>query len=640
MQLNSDINITLINTLLDKTHVAIIRTDAEGKIIYVNKQAEFLFCIKQDELTGIYLDDKNWIYSDLNGNPLQPSMLPFARVKNSSLPLTSVSYIINLKNAKTVRCSFKATPIFNVKGEFDGIIAAVEDITELILPSNITTESEAMLKSVFRAAPVGIGVVKNRVFTWVNYKLQQMVGYTEDKLIGNNARMLYPSQEDYDYVGQEKYRQISLYGTGSVETRWLCSDGQIIDILLSSSPIDLNDQQQGVTFSALDITYRKQMKEQLRQSEKMDSIGRLAGGVAHDFNNMLNVIIGYTELSLNDIDPSHQVHSNLKEIYNAAIHSSEIVQQLLAFARKQTISPRVLNLNNTVENILNILKRVIGEDIRIQWKAEPAIWQIKMDPVQIEQILVNLCVNSRDAITGVGKIAIETGNILLDEYFCKIHPGSIQGEYAMLFVNDNGHGIGKEILSNIFEPFFSTKVQGKGTGLGLATVFGIVKQNDGFIDVDSQLNSGTTFRIYLPRYKGEYEENKLITNTDLPMSRGETILIVEDEPRALRITKKMLENQGYIVFTARTPDEALVLAQEHAQKIDLLLTDVIMPDMNGKELAGRLNTIISDMKCLYMSGYTTDIIAHRGMLDEGVNYIQKPFTISLLSAKVRQVLDN
>jgi two-component system, cell cycle sensor histidine kinase and response regulator CckA len=313
---------------------------------------------------------------------------------------------------------------------------------------------------------------------------------------------------------------------------------------------------------------------------------------------------------------------------------------LLAFARKQTIIPVVLDLNRNVESMLKMLRRLIGEDIDLAWRPGVGLGSLKMDPVQIDQILANLCVNARDAIADVGKVTIETGNAVFDETYCAHHAGFLAGEYVLLAVSDDGCGMSKNVLDQIFEPFFTSKGVGLGTGLGLSTVYGIVKQNDGFINVYSEPGKGTTFRIYLPRYADEAvaTRGERQTAQEIPLSRGETVLVVEDEPAILTMAKTMLEDLGYRVLAAGTPCEALELAEEHASQIQLLITDVVMPEMNGRDLAERLQSLCAGMKILFMSGYTANMIVQRGVLNEGVNFIQKPFSTKELAVAVRDAV--
>jgi PAS domain S-box-containing protein len=382
---------------------------------------------------------------------------------------------------------------------------------------------------------------------------------------------------------------------------------------------------------------REKLQTQLAQAQKMESVGRLAGGVAHDFNNMLGVILGHTEMALEEVDPGQPLFADLQEVRKAADRSAELTRQLLAFARKQTIAPRVIDLNETVEGMLKMLRRLIGEDIDLAWLPGGNLAPIRVDPSQIDQILANLCVNARDAIAGTGKITIETDNVSFDEMYCADHTDSVPGEYVLLAVSDDGCGMDAATLAHLFEPFFTTKGVGKGTGLGLATLYGAVRQNNGFVNVYSEPGRGTTFKIFFPRHAAKTAE----TDERRPQAttRGsETILLVEDESAILSMTIRMLEREGYTVVGAGTPGEAIRLAKEHAGTIHLLMTDVVMPEMNGRDLAKNILSLYPGVKCLFMSGYTANVIAHHGVLDEGVNFIQKPFSRRDLAAKLRQAL--
>ncbi len=396
-----------------------------------------------------------------------------------------------------------------------------------------------------------------------------------------------------------------------------------------------------------EITERKQaelerqmLQVQLIQAQKMEAVGRLAGGVAHDFNNMLSIILGHSEIIIEDMGPSSPFVPGLKEIFKAAERSTNLTRQLLAFARKQTVDPKELNLNDVIAEMLKMLQRLIGEDISIKWvPAENLSW-VKVDPSQIDQILVNLCINARDAINDVGKITIETDNISFDEAYIREHVGFIAGDYVMLSVSDNGAGMNRATRDNLFEPFFTTKGPGRGSGLGLATVYGIVKQNDGFINVYSELDVGTTFKIYLPRHKISATCSAAKKCDGTVMTGHETILLVEDERAILGMTSAMLERLGYTVLGASTPNEAIRISQNAGVTIHLLMTDVVMPQMNGRELAGRILQQYPNLKCLFMSGYTANVIAHHGVLEQGVNFINKPFSKQDLAEKLRQVMDN
>jgi len=387
-----------------------------------------------------------------------------------------------------------------------------------------------------------------------------------------------------------------------------------------------------------DISDRKQAEEQLLQVQKLESVGRLAGGVAHDFNNMLGVIIGYAELGLKKIEPDHPLRTDIDEILKAANRSANITRQLLAFARKQAIKPVVLSLNHTVEGMLKMIRRLIGEDIDLAWLPRTALWPVRMDPSQLDQVLANLCVNARDAIHGVGKITIETDRVVFDETYCADHPDFVPGRYVMLAVSDDGCGMDRETLDRIFEPFFTTKEVGRGTGLGLSTVHGIVRQNGGFIHVYSEPGKGTTFRIYLPSCEDEVKEIQVASDGEMPLGQGETLMVAEDDELILNMVRMMLDRLGYTVLTAGTATEAIRLAKEHPGEIRLLITDVVMPEMNGLDLVDRCQAVRPGMKCLFMSGYTAEVIAHQGMLNDPVPFIQKPFSMEDLAVKVCEML--
>jgi len=476
-----------------------------------------------------------------------------------------------------------------------------------------------------------------------------IAGLDPDGFYGNLSEtisnMIHP--EDRADVIEQVQKMVEQKRTWPMEFRLVRPDGGV-RWLSSTSRFQYDDKGDPVLCVGVhhDITEKKQrdaenesLQSQLHQAQKMEAVGRLAGGVAHDFNNMLGIIIGHTDMILEEMGPEHPFYADLLEIKKAAARSADLTRQLLAFARKQTVAPKVIDLNKTVEGMLKMLQRLIGEDIDMEWIPAENAWPVKIDPGQIDQILVNLCVNARDAIADVGKVTIETGNIVFDEDYCKVHNGFVPGEYTMLAVSDNGCGMDSVTLSHAFEPFFTTKEPGKGTGLGLATVYGVVKQNDGFINVYSEPGQGTTFKIYLPRYKAKAAPLSE-KGSDISSGRGhETILLVEDEPAILRMATMMLGREGYTVLGAGTPGEAVRLATEHPGDIHLLITDVVMPEMNGRDLAKNILSLYPGLKCLFMSGYTANVIAHHGILDEGVQFIQKPFSKQALTAKVRELLD-
>ncbi len=501
-------------------------------------------------------------------------------------------------------------------------------------------ESEKKWRSYVESAPMGIFIADmSGRYLDVNPAACQLSGYSEDELKTKTIPDLLASE--FRAAGIAHFQQVREKGSAIGEFRFIHSSGE--SRWWSVSAVRLDDSH--MLGFAEDITHRRQaddtresLQNQLNQAQKMESIGRLAGGVAHDFNNMLGVILGYTELGLDMISPGHPVHDGLLEIRKAATRSADLTRQLLAFARKQTVVPKVLDLNETVHGMLNMLRRLIGEQIALDWRPGSKAATILMDPSQLDQILVNLCVNSRDAIGNVGKVTIETGLTVFDEDACARYAGAILGDYVSLSVSDTGCGMDEDTQTHIFEPFFSTKKPGEGTGLGLATVYGIVKQNHGIIRVLSQKGKGSTFTLFLPLH---VQDPLIEQNADDAATRKPdhaTILLVEDELAHQNMTRSMLERQGYTVLASSSPSEAIRLAREYRGTIDLVLTDVIMPEMNGRDLVLTLTSLRPGLQQLFMSGYTADVIAHHGVLDDGVSFIQKPFTMKDLAAKILESL--
>ena len=530
------------------------------------------------------------------------------------------------------------------------LMASVSNLTAAAInrieTQNRLRESEFRFRSMVENAPEPIFIQTEMRFAYLNPRAIELFGAEDaEPLLGTPVMQRFHP----DFHEQIRKRIQTLNEDHKsvkelVEQKYLRLDGSSVWVETTGQPIVYHGKNGGLVF-VRDITKRKtaeqerkQLEAQLMQAQKMESVGRLAGGVAHDYNNMLSLIIGYAELALDKTDPDDPLQEDLHEILNAARRSADITRQLLAFARRQTIHPDVIDLNETVEAMLKMLRRLIGEDIELFWRPGTGPMSIFMDPSQLDQLLANLCVNARDAISGVGRLSIETDRVRFDARYCAEHAGFIPGDFVMLAVSDNGCGMDKDTLEKIFEPFFTTKEVGRGTGLGLSTVFGIVKQNKGFIHVYSEPGKGTTFRIYLPPHTGEESLLKAEEAADIPAGQSETVLIVEDETAILKLARTILERRGYTVLTASTPGRAVNLSQAHAAQIDLLITDVVMPEMNGHELAETLQARFPKLKVLFMSGYTANVIADRGVLDAGVNFLQKPFSNRELAAKVHEIL--
>jgi PAS domain S-box-containing protein len=488
----------------------------------------------------------------------------------------------------------------------------------------------------------------NGLYTYVSHACELILGYSEDEVAGKKHIFdLHPEE------GKEAFKNRFLE---NVKNRQSISNSNSIAINKKGNPVyfltnavpvfNADSSIKGYRGSHLDISEQKKaeqekekLQKELLQAQKMDSIGRLAGGIAHDFNNMLCAIMCNADLALSRASEKLDVDGPINDIISSAKRSSDLTRQLLAFARKQEINPTVLNLNEAVTAMLKMLQRLIGENITLSWTPGHGLWNTLIDKSQIDQIFTNLVVNARDAINGIGTIVIETSNAEFTEQYCNAQVESRPGKYTVVTVSDTGCGMDKKTLSHIFEPFFTTKALGQGTGLGLATVYGIVKQNSGFIHVYSEPSRGTSFRVYLPRFEGAMKIDES-TVVEKPIVGGtETILIVEDEETILLTAKAILKHAGYSVLTASTPNDAIALAQkEHMIKV--LLTDVILPQMNGKELQNQIMNLIPDIKCILMSGYSANVISHQGIIEEGIEFLQKPFTRKILLDKIRTVIDS
>ncbi|MCP3875882.1 MAG: response regulator [Desulfobacteraceae bacterium] len=475
------------------------------------------------------------------------------------------------------------------------------------------------------------------------------------KLLGYNDMNEVPSHNDFsnfvDKKDRQKFKKVineSLANKSTINIEYKlnqkCGDSIIVQ-QIGITDYDENDNPLLSKGILQNISERKkaekkynEIQKKLIQASKMEAIGRLAGGIAHDFNNMTQVIIGYTEMVMQDIQENDPIYKDLSEILEAAKRSAKITSQLLAFSRQQPINPKPIDLNNILENHLKVIQRVVGENINISWIPEKNLWPIKIDSTQFNQIITNLCINARDAIVDVGEIIIETKNMSIgNEYFID-NSYAAPGKYAMFSLSDTGEGIEKENINKIFEPFYTTKDVGKGTGLGLSTVYGIVKQNSGFINAYSEIGHGTTFKIYFPKADKQTLEKENIESSNIPLGSEETILLVEDDPSILRLCKKLIESLGYNVLASAGPIEALKLNEKYNGNFDLLITDVIMPKMNGNELCKKIQEK-NHIKTLFMSGYTANVIVNKGVLKEGINFIQKPFSKKELASKIREVLN-
>lgn len=474
---------------------------------------------------------------------------------------------------------------------------------------------------------------------YVNESFTQMFGWTLDEL--RDGRLPHVPEARWDEI---RGTLNGLIRDGvpikGMEIKRLTKDGRLLDISASASRYHDHEGQPAGTLVVLrDVTESKRLEDQLRQAVKMEAIGRLAGGVAHDFNNLLTAIMGYTNLLLQQIPKDSSQHNKLGQVFRAAERAAALTGQLLAFSRKQVLEVKVLDLNQVIAGWEEVLRRIIGEDIQLKMALDKSLGRVKADPGQFEQILMNLVVNARDAMPSGGKLTIETSNAFLDYEYSQTHPEVEAGPYVMFSVSDSGHGMDEATVSRVFEPFFTTKEKGLGTGLGLSTVYGIVKQHRGHITVYSEPRRGTTFKVYLPKVDESAEQATVRGVAELRPHGGETVLIVEDEEMVRDLTAEALDMLGYSVLAASDPAAAKAVSSDHDGPIHLLLTDVVLPGMDGRSLFEKLSPQRPKMKVLYVSGYTENFVVHHGILDAGVNFLPKPFTVDGLAQKVREVLD-
>ena len=603
-----------------------------------------IYGLEPGELSGVDLE--NTFQSLLHPDDMEHVRTVYAEALYGKRPY-DLEYRIVTKDGNIRNMYAVAEIVRDSHGQAARVIGNVQDITERKQMTEALRRSEASMRALLDNTDdlVSSRDLEGRLVLFNNSTAQFV-----QKLLGVAAQ---PGLDTMAFLSeQERIRWKALLAhvyAGANDrmefTAHLPDGTRHYD--MSLNPIRSEGQVIGLTDFTRDITERKreeeereQMRGQLMQAQKMETVGRLAGGIAHEFNNLLAVILMRTELSLPLVEPTAPLHRNLTTIQSVTQRSAELVQQLLGFARKQMMAPKVLNLNVIIDAALPMLRRLVGEEITVKWQPCAALWSVKMDQTQVEQVVMNLCMNARDAINGFGVITIETNNVTLDPAAGGAGPAAagLSANYVMLAVTDNGRGMDQETIDHIFEPFYTRNEFGTGPGLGLAMVDGVVQQNGGRIDVFSEPGQGATFKIFLPRYLEALKHAAPNQSQPLPLGRGETVLLVEDEPDLLQMAKDVLEYLDYKVIAAQAPAEAIEQVQRHTEPIDLLMTDVVMPTMNGAELAKRLASMRPGIRCLFMSGYPSDAIAHRGVLEGGAHFLQKPYSLQTLARKLQEVL--
>ena len=633
----------------------IIASAPDVEITHFNRAVSELLAKEPEDVRDIPLAEHRdfWPTYHPDGTPYDIADLPLTRAVKYGCVTTDTEIIVR-KDDGDHWISASAAPLKDENGEIMAGIVAFPEITRLKRTEKDLEEKELFAKKIADTVPAHVYIydLEEQRNIWCNdhhRRTLEKMGLDPLNLSYEKAKeMVYPEDfRKFERVYEELFTDPSKENV-NVQLRMKMTGGwRWMDLYTSVFRRNENGNVLQTIGALFDIHERKKaelekrrLQQQLTQAQKMESVGRLAGGVAHDFNNMLSVILGHSDMVLDSMKENDPLRMSLQEIHKAAQRSADLTRQLLAFARRQTVTLETLDLNETIESMLKMLKRLIAENIQLEWKPAERMEPVRIDPAQIDQIMANLVVNARDAISGTGLISIETDLVELEGSDCagsEMEPGV----YAKLTVSDDGRGMDRETKALIFEPFFTTKAVGEGTGLGLATVYGIVKQNSGHINVYSEPGKGTIFRIYLPVLEEDHDGDAEQTDADDEAeSRGETVLLAEDEASILEMTTRMLKGLGYRVFSASSPEEAIVLARENSGEIDLLITDVVMPQMNGRELAKRAGRFNPNLKCLFISGYTADVIAHHGVLDDYVHFLQKPFTRKELSENVRNCLES
>jgi two-component system cell cycle sensor histidine kinase/response regulator CckA len=606
--------------------------DSNGEHVYANSAFARMMCFENPQA----MFGKSWrqVYDE------RDVALFAEEVRESLGQFGTWSGQVSIRRQDGSRIPIEMTITAMLQG---GVVCVARDITERLTAERARAATEAKYRALIEQVAAVSYIAElglHGEWLYVSPQVEAIFGYTPDEWLAQSDQWTrYVPQEDHPVIHAAEKACLTARRF-QAEYRITRKDGQIIWVSDTAVVVPGSDNHPLMEGIIVDITERKALENQLQQARRMEAVGRLAGGIAHDFNNLLTIIKGYVEMATNRNLAQPELRSDLQHIGDASERAGTLVRQLLAFSRKQVLKPKVLDLNCIVLNLDKLLRRLLAETVEMKTIVGKDVGAVKADPSQIEQVIMNLVVNARDAMPKGGRLLIETSNVELDDTYAQDHATVRPGRYVMLAITDTGIGMTADTVAHIFEPFYTTKGSGSGTGLGLSTVYGIVKQSGGYIWAYSEPGKGTTFKVYLPRVEDRVEVSSTIETPAPAASQGnETILLVEDEPAVRELTRMVLSGRGYSVIEALNPQEAERLAGSYGAEIHLLLTDVVMPGMSGRELAKRLTARHPHLRVLYMSGYTYNVIAEGGTLEEGVSFLQKPFTPQVLSQKVRETLD-
>ncbi|HMJ12670.1 MAG TPA: PAS domain S-box protein, partial [Polyangiaceae bacterium] len=622
--------------IIETTAEGVWLLDSDSSTVFVNTRMADLLGYTRDEMVGkpmlSFMDQERAALVQLSTGE---------RLRNFS---DGRDFRFKRKDGTLLWASLATNPLYDENGRYEGALAMVSDVTERRRAEATRNQLAAIVECSDDA--IFAGDLEGIITSW-NLGAQRLFGFTPTEAIGKHVSLLVPAERRGEPTAnlQRILRGQSVDHWETVRRR---KDGTLVEVSITLSLLkDAPGRVVGVSAIERDLTERRRAEQQLRkteerlrQAQKMEAIGSLAGGVAHDFNNLLSVIVSYTSMILDTLKPADPLRADLEEVMKAGLRAADLTRQLLAFSRKQVLEPRVFDLNETLGGMERMLGRLLGEDVDLLLLPSASRGKVRADPGQIEQVIMNLAINARDAMPKGGRLTIETNNVDIDESHAFEHLEIESGSYVMLAVSDTGVGMDAATRSRIFEPFFTTKEPGRGTGLGLSTVLGIVQQSGGSIWVYSEPGTGSTFKVYLPRTDEPTERPSVPPQAHGTLRGSETILLVEDDDQVRALTRTILHRNGYTVLEAQNGGEAFLICEQQQSRIHLLLTDIVMPRMNGRKLAERLLSIKPDMKVLYMSGYTDGSIVHHGVLEPGIAFMQKPITPDALGRKIRAVLDD